>query len=80
MAVADDAGLDQPHRPGGNPRRWPAGSIRPGGVQRIAQRARNAARRDQRVEQERASATGGLDVGGQSLVQKPAQGFQPARR
>ena len=44
MAVADDPGLEQPHRPGGDARARPAGAIGSGRVERIAERARDPAR------------------------------------
>ena len=56
MAVADDPGLEQPHRPRCDARARPAGAVGPGRIERVAQRAGHAAGREQRVEQERAVA------------------------
>src|SRR5690242_16056333 len=53
VALANDAGLEQPHRTGGDPRARPTGAVRTGDIERVAQPTRYASRSKQCVEQQR---------------------------
>src|SRR5205085_8118203 len=68
VTVADDAGLEEPHRTCGDARAGPAGAVRTGGVERVAQCPRDSAWREEHVEQQRLVSARFLDVAGKPLV------------
>ena len=75
MAVADDPGLEQSRRAGGELRARPAGAVGACRVERVAQGPDHAAGGEDRVDQQRAVAARFLDVRGQALVDEVAERF-----